>query len=343
MQFNPDSKPFAPSVPMQAPPAATTDKGSKVHRKKGSEGGNRRAKNKGSRKDDRWAKKAGKNQSKNQQSEETKNRRGKAGGRQAKSQNDRNSDRRAKKSKSKGRRNTTDFSPRYDPPDLRVVTLSGRRATSLDKYSVHDVMISPDFFCDTDDLSMYDSLVSEIKKFPPSILKKWHGDSHHIADDRALRGRWKEQCPTFLKVVERMESYFGMKVGATRFNWYQTQDSWKPQHHDRAAFTKNCPQNLTIAASFGCERECCFEQVGSGSRIHMPLANGSMYAFGRDVNIEWKHGIVGLSEEEQQQRKSEPGRISIIAWGWVDQDTAGSRCSRVGEMNSVRPSSLAKA
>ena len=63
-----------------------------------------------------------------------------------------------------------------------------------------------------------------------------------------------------------------------------------------------------------------------------------MYAFGRDTNIEWKHGIVALTPENMQSQ----GRISIIAWGWVDQDKAGSRVAAKGDANSVPPSSIEK-
>ena len=37
-----------------------------------------------------------------------------------------------------------------------------------------------------------------------------------------------------------------------------------------------------------------------------------LFAFGRDVNIRWKHGVNALPAEEQDGR----GRISIILWGW---------------------------
>ena len=63
-----------------------------------------------------------------------------------------------------------------------------------------------------------------------------------------------------------------------------------------------------------------------------------MYAFGRDTNIEWKHGIVALTPENMQSQ----GRISIIAWGCVDQDKAGSRVAAKGDANSVPPSSIEK-
>ena len=36
-----------------------------------------------------------------------------------------------------------------------------------------------------------------------------------------------------------------------------------------------------------------------------------IFAFGRDANITWKHGITALSPEDQDGK----GRISIIHWG----------------------------
>jgi hypothetical protein len=38
-----------------------------------------------------------------------------------------------------------------------------------------------------------------------------------------------------------------------------------------------------------------------------------LFSFGRDVNINWKHGINALSTEEQNGK----GRISIVLWGLV--------------------------
>ena len=39
------------------------------------------------------------------------------------------------------------------------------------------------------------------------------------------------------------------------------------------------------------------------------------YTFSKNVNIEWKHGIPKVKEEEFKDK----GRISIIAWGYVHQ------------------------
>ena len=74
----------------------------------------------------------------------------------------------------------------------------------------------------------------------------------------------------------------------------------------------------------------------------MPQPNGTIYTFGRDVNILWRHGIlqvshvtsvlasdwsevikchsliIGCPQVPPDQQKEE-GRVSIIAWGWVPQ------------------------
>lgn len=51
-----------------------------------------------------------------------------------------------------------------------------------------------------------------------------------------------------------------------------------------------------------------------GSKVYFPQTNGMLFSFGRDVNINWKHGINALSEAEQEQLGGK-GRVSIILWG----------------------------
>ena len=41
--------------------------------------------------------------------------------------------------------------------------------------------------------------------------------------------------------------------------------------------------------------------------------DGDVYAFSKDINIFWKHGV------RQDIKQLEP-RISIILWGWVDMN-----------------------
>ena len=84
---------------------------------------------------------------------------------------------------------------------------------------------------------------------------------------------------------------------ATRFNWYRNTSEWKPFHHDAAAMKpdKARTQNFTVAVSFGCERDAAFEHAETKTVVAMPQPNGTIYTFGRDVNIIWRHGILQVS------------------------------------------------
>ncbi|EDQ85105.1 uncharacterized protein MONBRDRAFT_29584 [Monosiga brevicollis MX1] len=240
-------------------------------------------------------------------------------------------------------RNTESFAPDYCKPDLRVV-VGPHRPTYGRTVGVHDVIMVPEMFCAEDDLSLYESLLAELKATGSTdLFVSWHGDSHVIADDKKMKGKWKELSPSFQKVggsavdfdlccsvmihsqlthvprtqvIKQMEEYFNMDIKATRFNWYRDSSEWKPYHHDRAAFTPNCPQNSTVAASFGAERDIAFLHATKGTTIRIPQPNGSMYAFNRDANVEWKHGVMAVPPALQHTE----GRISIIAWGWIDME-----------------------
>ena len=48
--------------------------------------------------------------------------------------------------------------------------------------------------------------------------------------------------------------------------------------------------------------------------IDIPLDNDSLYAFSKDINIEWRHGIPQITPDKYKNE----GRISIIAWGKID-------------------------
>ncbi len=109
----------------------------------------------------------------------------------------------------------------------------------------------------------------------------------------------------------------------------------------------NTVQNMTVGVSFGEARQAAFEWAGAREKeesefpkhlqsppvnhgshnnvvLSLTLPDSSTYTFGRDVNLLWKHGI--LAEKQPTGAKVpqasiaiEEGRISIIAWGWVDQ------------------------
>jgi len=76
---------------------------------------------------------------------------------------------------------------------------------------------------------------------------------------------------------------------------------------------KAATQNLTVGVSFGATRDISFEHATTKTKVNISLPNGLTYAFGSQVNIDWRHGI-------PQEPTKEAGRISIIAWGWVDME-----------------------
>jgi hypothetical protein len=211
--------------------------------------------------------------------------------------------------------NTETFVASHEPVGMRIVVdvASARRSVRL---TVRDVLYAPCVFNRPGDERLYDQLVGEIRHChvpEATLLKSWHGDSHWIADDST---GWKRDCPTFTAVVKRLQDFLGMTVNATRFNWYTDTSEWKPFHHDAAAVKPHMAktQNFTAAVSFGATRDAAFENAATKVVVSMPQPNGSIYCFSRDTNILWRHGI--LQEKEVRQE----GRISIIAWGWVDQD-----------------------
>lgn len=112
-----------------------------------------------------------------------------------------------------------------------------------------------------------------------------------------------------------------MKAQATRLNWYRNNSEWKPFHHDAAAIKKDKAktQNITVGVSFGVERSVAFQHAKTNSVTAFPLPNGSVYAFGKETNKIWKHGILQLKNDNSSaEPEVEVGRISIIAWGWTN-------------------------
>ena len=215
-------------------------------------------------------------------------------------------------------KNTETFEPCHEETDMKIRVASGNTLVYPYKCSPGDVTSVHNLFCSVDDSNIYESLLNEIKQSKveeSNLWKLWHGDTHLIADDHL---DWKTECPTFNIVIEKIKTYFNMKINATRLNWYKDSSQWKPYHHDAAAVKPHIAkiQNWTVAVSFGSERDVAFEHAKSRTTISLPQPNGSLYAFGNKVNMEWKHGIPQLPSEKQHNN----GRISIIAWGWVNME-----------------------
>ena len=76
------------------------------------------------------------------------------------------------------------------------------------------------------------------------------------------------------------------------------------------------PHALAVLTRCFIERDVSFEHAKKRTIITIPLENGSIYTFGKDVNIEWRHGIPQVKPEHKHNN----GRISIIIWGKVNMD-----------------------
>lgn len=201
------------------------------------------------------------------------------------------------------KKNTQSFTPLNTPSDMVVKFYENSNLKE------NDVIYFPNFF---NDISIYNKLLEEVKLCNiNNIWKLWHGDSHHIADDKL--GNWKSKCPTLMYIINEMANYYKMDVKATRFNHYRDNKSWKPYHRDAAAVKKDKmkTQNFTLGVSFGNKRTISFQHFKTKTRVDFPLEDGTVYGFCKKVNIDWMHGI------PQKLEGSDSGRISIILWGKI--------------------------
>ena len=136
-------------------------------------------------------------------------------------------------------KNTVDFKPRYDPPDLRLVPaphhwkqykrpysdqyvfLFYKKKNAFIKLNFSDVVLVNGLFCLPEDLNIYNKLLEEMKNTGIDSEELWkmhHGNqeiegTHVIADDKV---NWKQNCPTFSMVIDKMAKYFNLDVKATR-------------------------------------------------------------------------------------------------------------------------------
>ena len=72
-------------------------------------------------------------------------------------------------------------------------------------------------------------------------------------------------------------------------------------------------QNFTVGVTFGATRTASFQHAKTKNRLDIPLGDGSVYTFAKQVNVDWMHGIV------QEPEVKKEGRISIILWGKNNQ------------------------
>jgi hypothetical protein len=210
-------------------------------------------------------------------------------------------------------KNTENFKPSYEPADMNIlVGIPNQNKFYKTIYKPNDVIIVPNFLEETVSNDLYNKLLKEIKESgidEKDLWKLWHGDSQLIADDNL---HWKDKVPTFQYILDKITSYFNVTIKNTRFNLYKDSNDWKPYHHDAAAVKEHIAkiQNFTVGISLGATREISFEHVKSKTIISIPLLNCTAYAFSKDVNVEWKHGVPKIHPDNSFNE----GRISIIAW-----------------------------
>ena len=113
----------------------------------------------------------------------------------------------------KNGRNTQNFAPSTEPPSLKVIFGDARKETLGRRLHGRNVVYVPNFFCDEDDVAVYDNLMREVKAGgSPDMWVPWHENSHFIANDRDRHGKWKSESPIFCAVVDRIAKYFNMNV-----------------------------------------------------------------------------------------------------------------------------------
>ena len=215
-------------------------------------------------------------------------------------------------------KNTECFVPMTEPTDMRLIFEQNNTKCNKEMTS-RDVLIASNIFSDQNQYEIYNKLLKEIDSLPQdNLLKMWHGNdkiegTHLIANDRVFQ-KYIDRCPTFKFVIERLNVFFNMDIKATRFNWYKDADHWKPFHHDSAYVNpeKAKTQNFTVAASFGCTKDAAFQHAKTKTTLSIPQPDSTVYAFLNDTNAIWRHGIL------QDTTQTDKGRISIIAWGWID-------------------------
>lgn len=218
-------------------------------------------------------------------------------------------------------KNTETFEPMTKPVDMRIIYDLGCYHDKLCKIlTSRDVLLVPNLFRDFEEYEIYNRLVDELKNCgipEDKVIIPWHGNNvikgtHMIASDWE---KWKRNSPTFNMVVGRIREFFNMNIKATRLNWYQDTEQWKAFHFDSAKINpeKAKIQNFTVAASFGRTRDCAFERDDTTKNvISIPIGDGEIYCFTRETNEIWRHGVL------QELPKVEEGRISVVAWGWID-------------------------
>lgn len=112
------------------------------------------------------------------------------------------------------KRNTENFNPSHEAPQMRILCAPAglKKWSDYKGYATRDVLVVNDLYCEHSDLTIYKRLLKEMEECgvdQDRLWQSWHGDSHLIADDKK---RWKDACPTFNMVLDRLAEYFDMDI-----------------------------------------------------------------------------------------------------------------------------------
>jgi alkylated DNA repair dioxygenase AlkB len=198
------------------------------------------------------------------------------------------------------------------PSALRVkTTMLPIGAAGLPVFAPDEAYCIADFASSLGDESVLIRLRSEMPQY-----QEWHAGRHHAIHFQDW-SRDQGNSPQILKeIATKLEATFGIKASSVRVNRYRSQADYKPLHHDRRHDVNGRPQ-YTVGLSIGAKRELVLVHRRTSFTVNFPLANGSVFAFGPELNDQFLHGVPIQASNPQGQLPSSSHleRLSIIAWG----------------------------
>ena len=154
----------------------------------------------------------------------------------------------------------------------------------------------PQLVCDQDDLSLYQQLVAEIQAIGrDNLLVEWHGDTHLIANDK-IGGSGRTKCQ-HLSILWIVCNNILIWTSNTRFNWYRDSKDWKPYHRRTLLKAHLHKHKIALLRLVWDKKGVRFSTCYDWTVVSCPQPNGCAYAFGRDVNLEWRHGVLPTKKE----------------------------------------------
>lgn len=172
----------------------------------------------------------------------------------------------------------------------------------------------PGLICPAGDKSVFDRLMIEL-----DFHKCWLNTGMPFTREICLGDEdILARAPTYKAIVERVSSFFGVKVVRTLVNLYRDGEDWCNLHSDQYD-QGGYPIDLTIGSSFGDTRRLIWVEKGNTEhKIELPQRNGDIFAFSDAVNSTWRHMIP----------REGPGcgpRISVIVWATRYKENDGGK------------------